>query len=204
MASRQPSVGNILRSNAKLYIAPITTVPILLPDHATVDFGDDWQTITQPEWNGVGYTKSELAAKFETEVFDYEVEESLEPVLQSLTKMSITLEVTLAEFDIENLKLALGGAVTTLPTQSVGGKDVRQLDLPTGGGCTTIPRVSVGFEGKFCGDNRWVRFWLPAASVTMNGDLTFTQKGDDYIGIPVSIKSLGVDGYAPCFQFEEN
>jgi hypothetical protein len=85
-----PSVADIIKSGAMIYIAPAGEA---LPDETTVAAGASWGGT----WVRVGYTKEPLTVEYEPEEHEVEVEEHLAPVDRWKTKETLRMETVLAE-----------------------------------------------------------------------------------------------------------
>lgn len=186
-----PNVANIFKGNAVIYFAPAGTAK---PDGATIATG----TIPAP-WERVGYTKEPLAVSKEYETTEIEVEEELNAVDEFIIKTTETWETTLAELTPEYLALVFNGTQVDVPA-GVGTIGYSEVTDNCGGECQRLTDYAVIFEGQRCDNDHYIRRYLPAANLTLNGELTFSKKDDDYTGIPLQVKLTGDE--CPCWQIQ--
>ncbi len=178
------SVSDILKSKAVIWYAPTGTAR---PDETTVAAGGSWTN-----WTKLGYTKEPLSVLYEFSEHETMVEQVLGPVNRWKTDEHVTLETVLAEATALNLELASGGDGTTLDTTAAGASQDAYEELDIGNN-PLLTKWAVGVEGiKYDEDDGAlpVRIFLDNCTINLNGELSFSQKDDDYTGIPVQIKGL--------------
>ena len=179
-----PAVGNVLKTGAALWYAPSGETK---PDETSVAFGAAWGG----NWARVGYTKEPVKLKYESTEYDIEVQEELAAVDRKRTKEAATIETVLAEFTAAYLRL-VGGDQDSVTTTAAGSGQ-KGYEYTGLGGVATIGKHAWGFEGEFvdsAGVSQPVRFFIHIGTAMINGDLEFSQKTDDYVGMPVQIKAL--------------
>jgi hypothetical protein len=179
-----PAVANIIKSGAVLWKAPTGESN---PDETSVAYGASWGG----NWERLGYTKEPLTLAYESEEFDIEVDEVLAAVKRVRTGEGLTLETVLAELTAEYLQEAASDQDTVSETaQGASQKPYEETGL---GGEPLLSEYKWGFEGLFVnasGDEEPVRVFIHKATATLNGELEFSQKSDDYTGVPIQIKAL--------------
>ncbi len=179
-----PAVANIIKSGAVLYYAPVAEAK---PDETTVVYGAAWGG----NWTRVGYTKEALTLAYESEEAEIEVEEELASVKRTRIKESVTLETVLAELTAGYLQLAASEQDTVSTTAAAAAqKGYEEAGL---GGVATLTERAWGFEGLFInasGDEEPIRIFVHKGTAMLNGALEFSQKSDDYVGVPIQIKAL--------------
>lgn len=179
-----PSVTNVLKTGAALWYAPTGESK---PDETSVAYGGSWGG----NWARVGYTKEPLTLAYESEEVDVEVEEVLAPIKRFRISESLTVETVLAELTAAYLQLAASNQDTVSETEQGASQDAYE---ETGlGGEVVLTEKAWGFEGLFIdsdGNEQPVRIFVHKGTAMINGELEFSQKTDDYPGIPIQIKAL--------------
>lgn len=188
-----PVVANILKSGAIPWYAPVGEA---LPDETTVAAGAAWGG----NWKRMGFTKEPLKMMVDDEFHEKEVEEFLMAVDRRRIGRKISMETVLSEFTADYLQLAIDGAVTTT---AAGAAQKAFEDLQAGGSDTEVDKYIFGFEGvryNSSGIALPIRMGLRICTFKLNGDLEFSNRSDDYSGIPLQINALQpVDGSTPFF-----
>lgn len=177
-----PNVFNILKSNAVLYYAPVGEAE---PDETSVAAGAAWGG----NWERVGATKEPLTCLYEDEHTEVNIEESLSAVHRFRTSESLTLETVLAELEADYLQLLLEGTVTDT---AAGAGQVGFEELPAGG-VALRTSYAWGFEGVYQdsgGNNHAARVFIYRATARLNGELMFSKREDDYLGVPIQVQAL--------------
>jgi len=179
-----PSVTSIVKTGAVLWVAPSGESK---PDETSVAYGGDWGG----NWERVGYTKEPLKMKYDSEEAEVEVEEELAAVKRYRNKEGVTLETVLAELTAEYLQLAASNQDTVDETAAGGSqKPYEETGL---GGEAILTEKAWGFEGLYVdssGNEEPIRVFVHKGTAMINGELEFSQKTDDYVGIPIQIKAL--------------
>lgn len=179
-----PSVTNIVHTGAWLYNAPVGEAN---PDETTVAYGAAWGG----NWVRVGYTKAPLTVAYESTESDVKVEEELPPVKRFRIEESLTLETVLAELTAAYLQLA--AANQTSVTETAAGVGQKAYEYTSLGGDPTMTERKWGFEWRHIqadGVEQPGRMFIHRGTAMINGALEFSQKADDYPGIPIQIKAL--------------
>jgi hypothetical protein len=177
-------VSDILKSKATLWVAPVATA---LPDETTVAVGAAWGS----GWVKLGFTKEPLSVLYEFSEHEVMVEQVLGPLDRWKTDEHLTLETVLSEATALNLEYVTGldGTETTSTAAGAAQKAFEALNV---GNEPRLEKWLVGFEGirYDAADNAQpVRLFLKG-TININGALTFSQKDDDYTGIPVQVKAI--------------
>lgn len=179
-----PVVTQIIHSGARLYNAPVGEAN---PDETTVAYGAAWGG----NWARVGYTKAPLVLVYESEEADINVEEELAPVKRKRTRETLRLETILAELTATYLQLAASNQDTvTTVAAGAGQKGYEETSI---GGDETLTEKKWGFEARAIlsdGSEQPIRCFIHIATARINGNLEFSQKTDDYPGIPIQIQAL--------------
>jgi hypothetical protein len=179
-----PVVANIIKSGAVLYEAPVGEAN---PDETSVAWGAAWGG----NWVRVGYTKEALAMAYESEEFDIEVEEELPPVARRRVKETMMLETVLAELTAAYLQLATSNQDTV--SETAAGAAQKAFEETGLGGEPILTVKKFGFEGRFItsgGDDEPIRMFVHRATAKLNGNLEFSKKSTDYVGVPIQIAAL--------------
>lgn len=178
-----PVVANILKTGAILYLAPVGEA---LPDETTISAGEDWGG----DWERVGFTKAPLTLKYTSKTFDIEVEEFLSAVDRVRTAESATIETVLAETTAAYFTQLAGGS--TVSTTAAGASQVGYEQASIGGEAL-LEKYAIGFEGSrydASGNELPVRFFFDRATLVLNGDLVFTKREDQYVGLAFQAAAL--------------
>lgn len=179
-----PSVTNIVHTGAWLYNAPTGEAN---PDETTVAYGAAWGG----NWVRVGYTKAPLTLAYESEESDVTVEEELPPVKRFRVSENLTLETVLAELTGDYLALAGGNQATV--TEVAAAAAQKAYEYTTLGGDPTLTERKWGIEWRHIqtdGTEQPARIFIHKGTAMINGNLEFSQKADDYPGIPIQVKAL--------------
>jgi hypothetical protein len=182
-------VADILLTPATLWYAPVGE-PV--PDENSVGYGDDWGG----NWESVGFTLTPLTLARALETFELEVEQRTTPVKEMITKETVTLETTLAEFIEDNVLLAFGGSVVNT---SAGPAQVEKWEHRAGGD-PQLRTYAFGFEGLYITDANAeypVRVFIWRGNIMLNGQLQFAKGAA--AGIPIQITSK-IDDSKPLGQ----
>lgn len=175
------AASDVLVSPAYIWYAPVGEA---LPAVDTIGAGTAWGG----QWKNLGYTLEPVSVGLDTQTFELYVQQLLAPLRILRTQQELTFESVLAEMTGQNLGLVFDGAVvTTAASPTLVGKDV----VTVKGDKVDVSVYAVGIEGIRVTDANArvpVRFFLPKASIILNGPLAFAK--DAGAGIPVSIKGL--------------
>jgi len=179
-----PVVANIIKSGAALYVAGVDDAP---PSTTEPVYGVAWGG----NWVRVGFTKAPLTLAYTSTEANLTVEEALGTIKRVRTAEALTLETVLAELTAAYLKLAGGDqrTVTDVPAAA----NQKAYDMTGLSGVAAIAEKQWGFEGLFIdstGVDQPIRFLIHKGTAMINGNLEFSQKTDDYSGIPIQIKAL--------------
>mgnify|MGYP005726620373 CR=1 FL=1 len=178
-------VGNLLKTKARLWIAPEGEA---LPDESSVAVEAAWGG----NWVALGYTKEPLAFKYEYEEMEFHIEQALAAVDKRKRGEKAMFETVLAEFTALNLAYVSGSNSSAVTTTAAGASQVGYEEIEIGNELF-VRKHAIGFEGTFYDSNEValpVRIFFTRATMQINGNLTFSQKDDDYSGIPVSIQAM--------------
>lgn len=181
-----PTVANVLKSGASIWYAATGTAE---PDETTVAYGAAWGGT----WAQVGFTKEPLVFAYEDEHYDIEVQEHLAPIKRVRTKENLTVETVLAELTASYLLLANARDITTGVATTAAGAAQKGFEEAGLGGVAELEEMAWGFEGQFIdstGVSQPVRVFIHKGTAKLNGNLEFSKKTDDYVGIPIQIKAL--------------
>lgn len=179
-----PVVANIIKSGAVLWVSDTGTNK---PSTANLLYGHDWPT----GWVKVGFTKAPLAVAYTSTEAEIAVEEELASIKRVRTAEALAVETVLAELTADYLKLAGGDQRTVSTTPAAAGQ--KAFEMTGLGGMAEIVVKQWGFEGLFIPSTSVeepIRFLIHRGTAMINGNLEFSQKTDDYTGIPIQIKAL--------------
>ena len=179
-----PAVVNIVHTGAWLYNAPLAEAN---PDETTIAYGAAWGG----NWVRVGYTKAPLTLAYESEESDVTVEEELPPVKRFRIAENLTVETVLAELTAAYLQLAAANQTTV--TETAAGVGQKAYEYTSLGGDAVMTERKWGFEWRHIpadGTPQPGRAFIHRGTAMINGNLEFSQKADDYPGIPIQIKAL--------------
>jgi len=190
-----PVAGNIFKSNAVLWVAPVGTA---LPNPNDIAAGADWGAA----WDRVGFTAGPVTVAYDHTESEFTVEEILASVARMTTGEGLKVETTLAELTATYLQLGLEGAVaTTAAASGVAGRE----DLVVGNAAHRTVRA-FGIEGQYVdgsGNTLPLRFFIYRATCHINAALEFSKHEDKYTGIPIQILGLGdPDNSGRLFAFQ--
>lgn len=173
------AVADILVSPVNIWQSPTGTA---VPDETSVAFGAVWGA----GWVSLGYTTAPLAMKYDTSLFELELEQITSPVKGQKTKEALSFETTLAELTATNLKLAIG-STSTITTTAAGASQHAYEEVNMGGEAI-LPEYQFGFEGyTLDASNRQlpIRLFIYRATFSLGGSLEFSKKAA--AGIPIKI-----------------
>lgn len=176
-----PSVTNILKSGAITWLATKGTA---FPNPDSIGAGVDWGG----SWARIGYTKEPTKLAYEAEYQEANVEEFLAKIRDTKVSEKATIETVLAELTGDYLKLGTHGTLTTTAA-SVGHVGKEALVI---GNTAKVTEYTLGFEGIYYTDSGLalpVRFGFYICSLTLNGELEFSKRSDDYTGVPLQAKA---------------
>ena len=139
----------------------------------------------------LGYTETGPSISVDTSTETFTPWQSVTPVRETVTGQIITATFTLWQTNAANLKLAWGGGTVT---------------ASTGGTKFTPPATPTVNEGAFVFEvidgsviDRW---YIPRASITLAGDISFAKDG--VTGYPISVKYLQPASGTPWVLFTNN
>lgn len=179
-----PIVANIIKSGAVLWYAPVDEDP---PSTLVPVYGDPWGG----EWVRVGFTKAPLTLAYTSTEAEIAVEEELASVKRVRTAEALTVETVLAELTAAYLQLAGSNQTTGGGAAATGAQ--KAYESAGLGGRAALKEYQWGFEGLHItsgGNDEPIRFLIHKGTAMINGNLEFSQKTDDYSGIPIQIKAL--------------
>ncbi len=179
-----PSVTNIVHSGAFLYKAPVGEAN---PDETDIAYGQAWGG----NWARVGYTKAPLTQAYTSDETDIKVEEELGAVKRRRTGDALAWETVLAEFSGEYVRLA-GSDQDALDTTGAGASQDAYEETALGGKAL-LAEYKWGVEMMHidaAGLQQPIRMFMHRGTATFNGNLEFSQKSAEAVGIPVQIKAL--------------
>jgi hypothetical protein len=175
-------VADIIKSGATVWTAPLSEA---LPAKS-LPFGADWGG----NWDKFGLTKEPLTFAYEQEEAEIVVEEYLAPVDRKRIAESAMAETVLSEFSAQVLRHVMGqGAMAQV---AAGASQVAYEELQFGNEVEIEKRIW-GFEGQYLspqGEQFPVRWFLYRGTCKLNGELEFSRKSDDYVGIPMQVAGL--------------
>jgi hypothetical protein len=175
------AASDVLVSPAYMWYAPVGEP---LPSADTIGAGIAWGG----NWKNLGYTLEPVSVGLDTQTFELYVQQLLAPLRILRTQQELNFESVLAEMTGVNLGLVFDATVVTVAAgPAVAGKDT----ITVKGDKTDVSVYAVGIEGIRVTDANArvpVRFFLPKASIILNGPLAFAK--DAGAGIPVSVKAL--------------
>lgn len=179
-----PTVADVIKTGAVLYNAPVGEAN---PDETSVGYGDAWGG----NWERTGYSKAPFTLAYESEETDVTVEEVLAAIKRFRIGEGLTAETVLAEMTGEYIQLAASNQDAVSETGAGASQDAYE---ETGlGGEVVLTERKWGVEGMYVdadGNKQPIRIFIHKATATLNGNLEFSKKGDDYPGIPIQIKAL--------------
>lgn len=174
------AVADILVTPAKVYFAAYGTA---YPDETTIAYNEAWGG----SWTDMGYTLEPVGVGYNQETFELEVQQITNPVSRTIVKEEVMFETVLAEFTETVVELAFNATGTAY---AAGAAQVGYTEWKMGGK-TDLDVYTFGLEGlyKDSANNEFpVRIFLPRATATLNGQLTFAKNAG--AGIPIQIKAL--------------
>jgi hypothetical protein len=179
----EPVVSNIIVGGATVYYAPVGES---IPSETSVGLGEDWGG----NWERFGYTKAPLAAMFEEERSDVDVEEHLTAVKRTPTKRGFAIETTLAELTPDYFNLAAGAGTVTEVAAGAGQRAYQEYAV---GDDVILDEYVWGFEGMYVDDNGNqfpVRWFIWKGNSKVNGNISFSKRNGEYPGIPLRVDAL--------------
>lgn len=176
--------SDIIASPARIWVAAVGTA---LPDETTVAADAAWGGT----WVELGKTLNPVSINMAVQKFNLFVEQSIVAVRQLRTQADFMFKTTLAEFTGINFNRAVDGTLVT----TAAGAGQKGFDAVTVSAAKSdVSLFAVGIEGiKVLADNsrQPVRIFLPRASITLNGDVSFAKSAA--VGIPIEIQALADD-----------
>jgi hypothetical protein len=174
------AVSDILISPVNIWRS---ATAVALPDETTIAYGASWGA----GWTNVGYTVAPLSMKYETSIFELEVEQITSPVKGQKTKELLTFETQLGELTAANLILAVG-STSTITTTAAGANQHAFEDVALGGEAF-LPEYQFGFEGfTLDASNRQLpcRLFVYRATFSTSGNLEFSKKAAAAIPLKIT------------------
>jgi len=182
-------IGNLLKSKATMWIAAYGEAQ---PDETDIDAGEAWGG----NWTKVGWTKAPLAFRYTADTSDLHIEQALGAVARRKIGESAEFETVLAEATALSIAYAAGMASGDV-TETAAGASQKAYEEIEIGNEVILDDYAVGFEGityDSSGAEQPVRVFFTKANVVINGELAFSQKDDDYTGVPVQVRALADSG----------
>lgn len=179
------TIGNLLKSKATMWIAPYGEA---LPDETSIDAAEAWGG----NWEKLGWTKQPLAFRYEFDEAEFNIEQALGVMERRKIGERATFETVLAEATGNSLAYAIGQASSDL-VETAAGASQKAFESLSVGNEMILDKYAVGFEGityDSAGTAQPVRVFFTRATLMLNGELSFSQKDDDYVGVPVQVKAL--------------
>lgn len=178
-----PVVTNIVTGGATIWYAPVGEA---LPDENTA-FGGAWGG----NWAKLGYTKAPITLAYEDEWGEASVEEALTPVKRWRIGESFTLETVLSELIGAYLNLVVHSTITTTAA-GVSQVGFEEIDI---GGEADLDEYAYGIEAKYVdasspANEFPIRVFVWKANAKLNGQLEFSNRNNDYPGIPLQIMGM--------------
>lgn len=176
------NAADVLITAANILYAPLGTA---LPDETTVPWNDfdAWPS----GWEHVGYTLAATRTTYNYEVFELNVEQSTAPILQRKQNERATTDVSLAQFNGDNLALLLDGTVTT----TAAGSSQKGYTKVVTGGATNLNEYMFALEGyrpDANGNEQPVRIFFYRAAIRVNGSIEFAKAAGT--ALPAQITAL--------------
>lgn len=166
---------------AALMTAPEgTALPVDTIANIDIQTGENaWDT----PWTYVGATDDGVTYSFERKTQEINIEEQSTPTDVTTDSATLTIEASLAEETLENMKLAHGGGVitTTAPTATTPGVSVLKLS-------DTTDRLAVAFVGKNSMGFPLV-FYVPIMNSVGKVETKFRRAADKRM-YPISLNSI--------------
>ena len=138
-------------------------------------------------WTELGYTAQPLTVQYEEEHVDHDIQEALAPVHSHIISKMLAFETVLAEFNGDNLALALNG----VKTNTAAGASQPEKDEVDFGNSNALTIRQWGFEGKYVdedGTTHPIRIFVWKGKVKANAELKFAK--EEAVGIPMHIDGL--------------
>ena len=196
------SVGNLLKSRARVLIAAVGTA---IPDETTVAYDAAWPS----PWIDLGFTKAPLAFNYEYDEHEFMVEQILGPVRRDKTGERATFETVLSEVTSDNMALAFGvnpAHATNGVVDTAAGAAQKAFSTISVGNTPLVHEFAVGIEGQrydSAGTGQPVRVFFARATLRLNGALEFSQKNDDHTGVNLQLKALANSTTGRLFQIDD-
>lgn len=174
------STENIIIGAGKIWFAPVGEA---LPAAATVGYGSAWGG----NWAYLGDTLEAITITPNAEHVSIETQQSQSDIKSIRVKVAPTLSSSLADFDPDNLVLALGG--TNTPTAA--GSGTAGFDTYTFGGQFQETVKAWGVETVRVtddGDELPVRYFFYKGTFQFTGDQSVDKRST--LGTPFTIKVL--------------
>lgn len=179
------TIGNLLKSKATMWIAPYGEA---LPDETTVAAAAAWGG----NWAKLGWTKQPLAFRYEFDEAEFNIEQALGVIERRKIAERATFETVLAEATGNSLAYAVGLSASDLVSTAAGAGQ-KAFEALSVGNEVILDKFAVGFEGityDSAGTAQPIRVFFTRATLMLNGELSFSQRDDDYVGVPVQVKAL--------------
>ena len=182
MADVNFTSNDVLVAEANILYAPKGTA---FPDETTVAWNDfaAWDAA----WKHLGYTAESSRIGYNYDIFELEVEQTTQPVIQRKVRERFTLDFVLAQFQGESLALVTGGTATDTPA----GVSQKGFTKVVAGGDTNLNEYLFAIEGyrpDTNGDKQPVRIFVHRTTIRLNGNIQFSKNAGTTV--PVQIAGL--------------
>lgn len=183
-----PSSSNIIKSGATIWYAAFDDTSVeALPDETSVEYNGAWGG----NWAKIAYTAEPVKLLKTDERMQITTEEFLTELDEFRIAFMGEFTTILSEVTADIYAILFGGTVSTTAA-GAGQKGYEEINIdPT----ALVAKYTFGLEGfrSVAGVQQPVRWWLPKATIVINGESEYSQKTDSYWQLPVKIKVLKDD-----------
>lgn len=182
MAGSSFNSADVLVTAANILYAPLGTN---LPDETSVDWNDfaSWPAA----WKHMGYTNAAARTTYSYDVAAVNVEQSTAPIAQRKENETAVTDISLVQFNGDNIALLLDGTASTV----AAGSGQKGWTKVVTGGLTNLKEYMFALEGfrpDVNGNEQPVRIFFYRGTVRINGSIEFAKATQT--ALPAQITAL--------------
>ena len=144
-------------------------------------------------FTSLGWTQEGVQGTIGETRMSFMVDDLLAPIDERKIETTFTISTVLAEVNADNLAMALGGLPTDVVDTAAGASQVAFSEYFQSAADPLVSKLKIVLEGTRydATDAPFpIRIILTRATIKIDGDLEFKQRGDSYMGVPILITGL--------------
>ena len=137
-------------------------------------------------FTSLGWTQEGVQGTIGETRMSFMVDDLLAPIDERKIETTFTISTVLAEVNADNLAMALGGLPTDVVDTAAGASQVAFSEYFQSAADPLVSKLKIdATDAPFP-----IRIILTRATIKIDGDLEFKQRGDSYMGVPILITGL--------------